>query len=199
MKYLKFLLPVLLLGALAAYFLLGGLKNFAECRIAFKSVSNVRLQGIDLSNKQSYKNLKWADAATLLAAYANKQLVLDMDVDMTVKNPNDETAQLDGMDYILWIDDQEMLSGTVNEKIAIEGLQTATVSLPLSLNLYDAVKDKKLEPMAELALSLATDQAESSRVKVSLKPFFTIGGKTLKFPNYITIGGDQLMPKSGKR
>lgn len=172
-----------------------GLKNFADCEFNFSSVSNVKLEGIDLTNKQTYKNFKLTDIAQLGLAYAKQEMMLDMNVNMNVKNPNTQTAQLDGMDYILWIDDQQMLEGTMNEKVKIEGGQSAQVSLPISLNLYESIKDKKLAPMAEFAMGLATNKAESSRVKVSIKPFFTIMDKTVKFPSYITIGGDEIMPK----
>lgn len=118
-----------------------------------------------------------------------------MNVNMKVHNPNEQVAQLDGMDYILYIDDKQMLEGVTKDQMRIEANSDANYSLPVTLNLYDAVQDKKLQPMAEFALGLATDKADASRVKVAIKPFFTFGKDTVRFPSYITIGGDQIMPK----
>lgn len=194
MRFIKYLFAVLALVAVGCTSVTG-LKNFTDCKFNFKSVSNVKIASIDISDKQSLKKLKITDMARLITAYAEKEIMLDMDINMNVHNPNEEVAQLDGMDYIVWIDDQEMLDGTMTEKIRIEANQDGEFSLPVKLNLYDAIKDQKLEPMAEFAFGLATNNADASRVKVSIKPFFTFGDKTVKFPSYVTIGGDQIMPK----
>lgn len=195
MKYFKILLVAIMATAMAGCDSVTGLKNFSDCEFSFNSVSNVKLANVDLTNKQTYKSFKLTDLAALGIAYAQKELMLNMNVNMNVKNPNTQAAQLDGMDYILFIDDQEMLDGTMNEKIKIGAGEEAQVSLPISMNLYESIENKKIDAMAEFALGLATNKAESSRVKVAIKPFFTIMDKTVKFPSYITIGGDEIMPK----
>ncbi|MBO4332460.1 MAG: LEA type 2 family protein [Paludibacteraceae bacterium] len=172
-----------------------GLKNMADCKFKFQSVSDVKLGSIDLTNKKSYKSLKFADVAQLMSDYANKQMMLDMTVNMKVKNPNDQIAQLDGMDYILWIDDLQMAEGVTKNQIKIEAKSESNVALPITMNIYESLKGKKLETMAQFAFGLATENADASRVKVSIKPFFTFGNDTVRFPSYITVGGDQIMPK----
>ncbi len=195
MKTIKIALVALVIATLSCCSSVTGLKNIADCKFQFKSISDVKLGNIDLSDKKSYKNLKLADIAVLMAGYAQHSLMLDMNVNMKVHNPNDQAAQLDGMDYILFIDDQQMLEGKTKDKVKIDAKSDDIVSLPVTLNFYDAVKDKKLQQMAEMAMELATDNADASRVKVAIKPFFTFGKDTLRFPSYITIGGDQVMPK----
>lgn len=194
------LLKTILIGSVATMMTccsyIGGLKNVADCEFKFRSVSDVKIGSVDLSDKQTYKNLKVSDVAQLMLGYASKKLMLDMNVNMKVHNPNDQVAQLDGMDYILFIDEQKMLEGVTKDQLKIEAKSDGVYSLPVTLNLYDVVQDKKLQPMAEFALGLATDNADASRVKVSIKPFFTFGQDTVRFPSYITIGGDQIMPKN---
>lgn len=195
MKTLKLALTALIITILSGCSSVTGLKNISECEFQLKSVSDVKLGNVDLSDKKSYKNLKLGDIAVLMAGYAKQNLMLDMNVNMKVHNPNDQVAQLDGMDYILYIDDRQMVEGETKEKIKIEANSDDLISLPVSLNIYDAVKDKKLQTMAELSMGLATDNADASRVKIAIKPFFTFGKDTLRFPSYITIGGDEIMPK----
>lgn len=195
MKTLKLALTAIIFTILSSCSSVTGLKNMSECKFQFKSISNVKLGNIDLSNKKSYKSLKLGDIAVLMAGYAQKNLMFDMNVNMKVHNPNNQAAQLDGMDYILYIDDQQMLEGETKEKVRIEANSDNVITLPVEMNFYDAVKDQKLQTMAELAMNLATDDAEASRVKIAIKPFFTFGKDTLRFPSYITIGGNQIMPK----
>ncbi|MCQ2225178.1 MAG: LEA type 2 family protein [Paludibacteraceae bacterium] len=195
MKYTKTLWGLLLVTIIAGCNSVTGIKNFTNCEFKFGHVSNVKLADIDLTDKETYSNFNLSDLAKLGIAYAQKELDLNMDVNMKIKNPNKQSAQLDGMDFILWIDNQEMLEGTMNKKIVIEAGEEANVSLPISLNLYKSIKEKKMAAIAEFALGLSSKNAETSRVKVSLKPFFTVMGQTVKMPSYITIGGDQAMPE----
>lgn len=195
MKTFKVISACVLFSVLGACDSITGLKNFAECKFKFQSVSDVKLGSIDLSKKKSYKSLKFSEVSELMSGYVNKELMLDLTVNMKVNNPNEQVAQLDGMDYILWIDDQQMVEGVTTNQVRIEPKSEENVSLPVTLNVYDAVRDKKLETMAQFALGLATDNADASRVKVSIKPFFTFGRDTVRFPSFITIGGDQIMPK----
>jgi len=195
MKTFKVISACVLFSVLGACDSITGLKNFAECKFKFQSVSDVKLGSIDLSNKKSYKSLKFSEVSELMSGYVNKELMLDLTVNMKVNNPNDQIAQLDGMDYILWIDDQQMAEGVTKSQIKIEAKSESNVALPVTMNIYESLKGKKLETMAQFAFGLATENADASRVKVSIKPFFTFGNDTVRFPSYITVGGDQIMPK----
>lgn len=195
MKILKTLLLALATITLFGCSSVKGLKNFAECKFDFKSVTDVKVASIDVSNMKSVKNLKLTDGPKILSAIKNKQLTLNLNVNVNVKNPNDQEARLEGFDYILFIDDTEMLAGAMDKKQTIGPKEKTVLSIPFSMNLMSILSKEKLGPMADFAFGLATDNADASRVKVSLKPYFTIAKKVVKFPSYITIGGDKLMPK----
>lgn len=197
-KTLKFLLLLLVTLGLTGCASVKGLKNFVDCSFDFNSVSNVRLASIDITNAKSIKSLKITDAPKILSAISNKSLGLSLNVNVDVKNPNNQAARLDGFDYILWIDDMEMLSGSMDKQLNVGANQKSTLAIPFTLNLSQILTPKKLGSTGSFAFGLATDNADNSRVKVSLKPYFTIGSKTIKFPSYITIGGDKIMPSKSK-
>lgn len=191
----KIIVLILAVLALVAFFYFRTAKNFTNCEFKFGRVSNVVLADVDVTHVKSVKKLNILDAAKLLAALQKKDLKMDLTVDLNVKNPNDEPAQLDGMDYILWIDDKQVAEGTMDQKVAVGAKEEQVVSLPCKVDLLDVLSSDKIESIADFALGLASDNADASRVKVSLKPYFTIAGETVKFPSYITVGGDMMMPK----
>ncbi len=75
-----------------------------------------------------------------------------LDFDMRIKNPNPFTAQLNGFDYALSIEDNLLLSGDENRNIMIAAANQSNFNIPLSLkfkDLYDLVtKSRSLDSLS---------------------------------------------------
>lgn len=183
------------LMALAGCSSVKGLKKFAECKFDYNSVSDVRLATVDISKAKNITSIKALDLPKILSAIEKRELTLALNVNVDVKNPNAAEAVLQGFDYIFWIDDKEMLAGTMDKRMTVAPNSRATLSIPFSVELMSLLSKDKINPMAGFVFGLATNNADASRVKVSLKPYFSFMGKTIKFPSYITVGGDKIMPK----
>ena len=190
---IAFLAVITIVSGCAA---LSGLQSFAKCNFDFNSVTDVTLCGINVNNKKGIKDFGVADALKLANAFASKSFPLALNVNVDVKNPNSTTARLDGFDYILWIDDVKMTSGSMSKQVSVGANQKVMMPVNFTVDLLDILKSESRDKLASFGCGLATNNADASRVKLSIKPYFTIGGSVMKFPSYITIGGNKLMPSS---
>lgn len=175
---------------------ISGLKSFAKCNFDFNSVSDVSICNINVAQKKGLTDFGLQDGLKIANAFATKQFPLSLNVNVDVKNPNTQTARLDGFDYILWIDDIKMTSGSMNKQIQVAANQKVTMPIEFSVNLLDILNSEAKDKLVSFGCGLATNNADASRVKVSLKPYFTIGQSVMKFPTYITLGGDKIMPQN---
>ena len=175
---------------------LSGLTNFAKCNFDFNSVTDVTLCGINVNTKKSVKDFNVTDALKLANAFTSKSFPLALNVNVDVKNPNTTTARLDGFDYILWIDDVKMTAGSMSKQVSVGANQKVTMPVNFTVDLVDILKSESRDKLVSFGCGLATNNADASRVKLSIKPYFTIGGSVMKFPTYITIGGNKLMPST---
>lgn len=200
MKKILFLLmiPALCLSLLSGCSSVRGVKNFSNCQFNYKDVTNIRLASIDVSHIRSPKDLSYVDLLQLIPAFKDKSLGLNMNVNINVTNPSSNVAKLEGVDYIVWVDEREVLSGSMDQKISIGSNQTEVLSIPVSVNLLNMATFSTMDALLEFAIGLVTDNPDASRMKVSLKPYFNIGNKNVKMPFYITVGGDKIMPKRNK-
>ncbi len=200
MKKILFLLmiPALCLSLLSGCSSVRGVKNFSNCQFNYKDVTNIRLASIDVSHIRSPKDLSYVDLLQLIPAFKDKSLGLNMNVNINVTNPSSNVAKLEGVDYIVWVDEREVLSGSMDKKISIGSNQTEVLSIPVSVNLLNMATFSTMDALLEFAIGLVTDNPDASRMKVSLKPYFNIGNKNVKMPFYITVGGDKIMPKRNK-
>ncbi len=197
MKKILFLvsIPALCLLLLVGCSSVQGVKNFSNCQFNYKDITNIQLASIDVSHIRSPKELSYVDLLQLIPAFKDKSLGLNMNVNINVTNPNPNEAKLEGVDYIIWVDEREVLAGNMDKKISIGSNQTEVLSIPVSVNLLNMATFTTLDALVEFAFGLATDNPDASRMKVSLKPYFNIGNKKVKMPFYVTIGGDKIMPK----
>ncbi|MBR5696178.1 MAG: LEA type 2 family protein [Paludibacteraceae bacterium] len=197
MKKILFLLsiPALCLSLLIGCSSVQGVKNFSNCQFNYKDVTNIRLASIDVSHIRTPKDLSYVDLLQLIPAFKDKSLGMNMNVNINVTNPNPDEAKLEGVDYIVWVDEREVLTGNMDKKISIGANQTEVLSLPVSINLLNMATFSTMDALLEFAIGLAADNPDASRMKVSLKPYFNVGKKKMKMPFYVTVGGDKIMPK----
>lgn len=172
------------------------LASFVKCDFDFINVNNVKVADINFSQKKKYSDFSIIDAAKLVKAFTNKKFDLNLTVNVKAKNPNQRTAAIGGFDYILWIDDVKTLAGTMNQPFEIEPGQSITMPMEFTIDLLEVLKGESRDKILSFGCGLATNNADASRVKLSLKPYFKNGTQISKFPTYITIGGDKIMPSN---
>lgn len=187
---------LLVMGIIAGCSALSGLTNFAKCNFDFNSVTDVSLCGINVNTKKGIKDFGVTDALKLANAITSKSFPLSLNVNVDVKNPNATTARLDGFDYILWIDDVKMTAGSMTKQVSVGANQKVMMPIGFTIDLLDILKSESRDKLVSFGCGLATNNADASRVKLSIKPYFTIGGSVMKFPSYITIGGNKIMPST---
>ncbi len=175
---------------------ISGIANFAKCDFDYNSVSDVTLCGINTGMKKGLTDFGLQDGLKIANAFATKSFPLSLSVNVDVKNPNTSTARLDGFEYILWIDDMRMTAGSMTKQISLAANQKTVMPVVLSFDLYELFSKESKDKLVTLACGLAGTDKAKSRVKLSIKPYFTIGNTMMRYPGYITIGGNRLMPSN---
>ena len=159
--------------------------NLANCEFALKNVSNVSVAGVNVKNLTN-GNLSATDIVKLVAAYQSKQVPLNLDVNVNVKNPTKTQAAMTALDWILAIDGSDMANGVSNKNYTIKPSTTTTVPLPVSTDLGKLFSQKGLDALKNFASSF-TSEGISSKVGLRVRPSLSVGTTQVPFPNYITL------------
>lgn len=159
--------------------------NLANCEFALKNVSNVSVAGVNVKNLTN-GNLSATDIVKLVAAYQSKQVPLNLDVNVNVKNPTTTQAAMTALDWILAIDGSDMANGVSNKNYTIKPSTTTTVPLPVSTDLGKLFSQKGLDALKNFASSF-TSEGISSKVGLRVRPSLSVGTTQVPFPNYITL------------
>ncbi|MCX6230213.1 MAG: hypothetical protein NTZ33_01600 [Bacteroidetes bacterium] len=164
------------------------LYNFTKCDFRLKSSDNISLAGVNVQKAQKISDLNFFDAAKITAAIASNKLPLELTLNVEVRNPNNKAAVMNGMEWILLIDDIEMTSGRIDQRIEVlPNNQTAMMPVTIGCDLRKVLTGKSAEAVTNFGLNLAGEGNRPSRIALKAKPSILIGNTTVPYPDYITI------------
>lgn len=166
------------------------LKALAKCQFRIASVGNTQLAGINVQNIRTFSDLSFAQAGKITSSYMSGNLPLTFTLNVQAKNPNDELAALNRLEWIALFDDIELLNGVVNQRVAIQpNGGVASIPLQVSCNLRKVLSKLQKDKALSSPFELADERNRPKRVSLKLKPSITIGkkGRSIPYPGYITV------------
>ena len=160
----------------------------SKCEFRVKNANNITLAGIAIDNVETFSDLGIADGLTLLAAAASDNLPMSLIVNVEVMNPNSDRAALNKAEWILYVDDLLITTGTYEERIEIPANGgMAIMSVPVSVNLKKLLEGETGLALLNLAFNLADIGEEPSRITLSVKPYIYIGRRLISYPGFFDI------------
>lgn len=164
------------------------MKNFAKCQFRMTTLQNARLAGVNVQNIKRFSDVKLLDVGILTAAYMSKNLPLDFTLNLEAKNPNDQPAAMNRMQWIAFVDDVQISQGNLERRIAVPANGgTAKIPVQIHANLKEVLNNKTKDSMLNFGMNLAGKGNSPSRVGIKIKPSIMIGQKAVNYPGYITV------------
>lgn len=166
-------------------------QQFAALRnvdFSLDRVSNPRLAGIDLGQIRSYGDLGFADAARLALAVTQEKLPMDFQLHLRAENPaeNATDARLMRMDWTLFLQDRETLSGVFEQEVLLPPGEPRDVPIRMSLDLMEFFEGSA-QDLLELALSIAGQGGVPKEVALRASPVVDTPLGPIRYPTPITI------------
>jgi hypothetical protein len=151
-------------------------------------VSGVRLAGIDLTGVRSYSDLSVADAGRLALAVSQRELPMDFRVHVTALNPEDNSvdARLVRMDWTLFLQGRETLSGVFADETLLPRGRPTDVPISVSLDLIDFFEGSARD-LLDLALALSGRGGAPTEVTLRAVPTVDTALGPIRYPQPITI------------
>lgn len=161
----------------------------SKCEFRLSSVDQLKLAGVNIQQVKKLSDLNLMDAAKITtAAVSGSSLPLNFTLNVEVKNPNAGTAGLTKLDWILFIDDIQMVSGVNEQRVQIPGNGgTGTIPLSIGVNLKEVLKGKSGDAIANFGLNLAGAGNKPTRITLKAKPTIMVGSQYIAYPGYLTV------------
>ena len=161
--------------------------NLKNCTFDVTGVNNINMLGIDLSKGMDQSNLNAAQLIKVTNSLMNKKLPVTFNVNLDVNNPNSIAAALGKMDYIIALNNKEVISSTFTNGFSIAPNSKGQVAIPISTDLFQLFSGETADAILNLAFKLAGAKSDPVNLGVKVKPYIKINNQSLAYPDYITI------------
>ena len=161
--------------------------NFANCKFNFDSVNNIQMLGVNLSKGMSKSDLNAAQLLSLTNAIVNRKLPVTFDVNVGVNNPNTIPASMTKMDYVVSLNGKEVISTTLNKSVSVGAKSNSVVSIPITTDLFQLFSGDSADAIISLAFKLAGASSDPVNVGLKVKPYVSINGQQLAYPDFISM------------
>lgn len=158
--------------------------NMVNCEYSYKSISGLSISGINVSNGLS---LTAIPKITSILSGTATSIPMDFTLNLNVKNPNQSEALMNGLQYIISIDDIQFTTGSINKTLSIASGQTQTLPLSIGFDLATMMKGGSKDAVVEIAKNFAGIGSKKSNVTIKLKPSFNVGNSLVTSPIYIPV------------
>lgn len=163
---------------------IGGAYNMTQCKYDYKSISSLRLSGMDLSNGIS---VTYIPKLTSILTGNASSIPLDFTLNLNVTNPNQAAAMLYGLQYIVSVDNIDFTTGSLNQSLNIPAGDTQVLPVNIGVDLATLMKNNSKSSIEKIAKNFIGLSSDKSNVTVQLKPSFMIGGQVITSPSYIPV------------
>lgn len=193
MKKLKFLLFITLLMYFSSCDILRQVQEMqmlSKCEFRIHTLTDIQLAGVNISKIQNISDVNPLDVIKLSNAVINNQLPLNFNLNLQVRNPNKQAASLNRIEWVLFIDELQMIEGLVDQQFRVDATSTATLPVQIGFNLAEVLKGERGNKIIDFALGLADGSGTNQRVMVKLKPSVMVGPRSVAYPGWINVRND---------
>ena len=162
-------------------------KNLKDCSYNIVGISQLSAGSVEIDGKTSFKDFNANDVAGLSKLLMTKQLPISFTAQIAINNPNNQTAALQSLDWILLIKNQEVARGFLPNTIQINPYEKTIVEIPVNTDLSKLLSTFSMQELSAMLFNFSSKQAFKDDVKLKIKPAIQIGKKYIKTPNYFTI------------
>lgn len=158
--------------------------RLANCEFEMDRVADVNWADINLSNVNGLSDLSLSNMTKAAKAIKDKDFNVSFKVMVKVKNNTRNIARLIGYDYELYLEDNFLAKGSShNVEYYVKPSNTATIPIPVQVNLADVVKKKEIGDIIRCVKNLdGSGSNKESNVAVKFTPYLYVGKKQMKLP-----------------
>lgn len=178
---------VVLLGA-AACATIQQLAALRSVAFSIDRASRIRVAGVDVTNLRSFTDLRAVDAGAVVAAVGRGELPLDLRVHVRAENPpeNGVTARLIRMDWTLFLEERETVSGVLDGPVVLPPGEPQDVPVDVHLDLIDFFQGSAPD-LFDLALKLAGLGGAPKDISIEALPTVETSLGPIRYPSPIRI------------
>ena len=158
--------------------------NMTNCNYNYKSITNLKVANMNLSNGISI--LQAPQILAILSGSASS-IPLDFTLNLDIHNPNATQAAFQALQYIIQIDDVEFTNGHLTQPFNVAAGETQQLPIQIGFDIATLISNNSTSAILNIVKNFIGLGNEKSNVTVQLKPTFNMGGSHITSPVFIPV------------
>lgn len=159
-----------------------------KCEFSFHSAQDPVVSGINVMQVRSFSDLTFLDGQKVVSNILQKKLPFGITANVEVKNPGVNTAAVNYIEWIAFIDDIQISTGKIEKRVEITANGgTAIIPIRIEADLFEYLEGDNPKTMLNFCLNLVDAGGQPTRLSMKIKPSVYVGSKMLSYPDYFTI------------
>lgn len=187
-KSISFLLAAFVLLTLSGCSLLNQAKSFdrfVHSKFTLEEASFQKVGGVAVNNGNKPN---FAEIMQITGKLLEKKLSAQVLLTIRVENTSDATAAVNGMDWIMVKDTNEIAHGQLTEPVVVKAKQSTTFQVNAIFNASKVLNLTNIQQVVEFFQHPNdTRILNEMGITFKVKPWYKLGGKTHKFPGFVPI------------
>ncbi len=180
-------LALLSLVALTSCSTLMQTASLLTCNYNLQGLASPKLAGISLTNTSDLMNLDAVSALKVTTALLAGSLPLSATVNVGITNPNSTAAQLAGLDWELFFEGVNVLSGATSQQVNVAANGgRSVIPFAVQMDLAQLFQKESKDRMLKFANGLMHLGEGGSQVSLKIRPAVSFGGQVYK-TGFITV------------
>ena len=167
---------------------MGEVTNFVNCNFSINKVAINRLGGVDFTKYKSVSDVGFTEMLSLGQQVIAGNLNASLYVDIRAKNNQSSKAAISGLDWQLFMKNEQYGTGKLNEYVEVLPGQSTEFTVNVNFDLLKLLKSENLQTILDLVMDMDNkEKLQKLDIMLKVKPYYKSGGSIREYPGYLTI------------
>jgi len=163
-------------------------KRFAECDFYISDVKIINLGGIDISEYTSAGDFGFTEMLMLGQKLLTGKLPAIISVNVTAVNNQGSKAAISGLQWQLFMKDEQYGSSELNKYVEVLPSQTTVFPLSVNIDFLKLAQSESLQSIIDLVLDIENEEKlQKLDLLLKVKPYYKSGNSIEEYPGYLNI------------
>ena len=163
-------------------------KQFVSCEFSVNSVQINNLGGFDISKYDDIRDVGFMEMLSLGQQLVGGKLPANLSVDIRAKNNNSSKAAISGLDWQLFMKNEQYGSGKFNQYVEVYPGQTTDFTVNIDFDLLKLLVSEDLQAILDLVMDMDNEEKlKKLDLMLKIKPYYKSGSTIKEYPGYLNI------------
>lgn len=164
------------------------IKTLEKCIFSLGEIENLQVSNTDINKIIQSGEINLARLPSLALGYLSRSIPLHAKFKLDIDNPTPDKAAINQFDYVISINDYQLIEGTMDQAVEIPAGEQRSVPLDFTINIYDFLANESIRnDIQDFIRSSKNKETQEAQLIIKIKPSLLIGNKLVKYPSFINI------------